>query len=165
MWKIKNESWQSKNFFKWSNDFFCTSSFLPRGVQPVALRPRAAQDGCECNQNKVVHLLKISWGFSVITCLNIFNVWPRDAKRLDTLTGQYTPHDLVTIFYLVSELHSWKIGPQSWITVPAALIWLRCWINACTNPPADLALGKKINHPILSHKFFVSFVPCNQKHS
>ena len=56
-------------------------------------------------QHKVVNLLKTLRNFSVITCCNIFNVWPkttllpvwpRDTKRLDTPGGkQETRWDLV----------------------------------------------------------------------
>ena len=58
-----------------------------RGVQP------AAQDGCECGPTQIVNFLKTLWDFLVITCRNVFNMWPkttllpvwcRDAKRLDT---------------------------------------------------------------------------------
>ena len=43
-----------------------------RGVQPAA-------------QHKIVNLLKTLWDFlCVIMCRSVFNVWPRDAKRLDT---------------------------------------------------------------------------------
>ena len=35
-------------------------------------------------QHKIVNLLKTFWDFFVIMCCNVFNVWPRDAKKLDT---------------------------------------------------------------------------------
>ena len=41
-------------------------------------------------QHKIIHLLK-TLRFFVITCCNVFNVWPRVATRLDTPDGQ-SPH-------------------------------------------------------------------------
>ena len=67
-----------------------------RGVQPVAHGLHAVQDGCECGPTQNRKFTKnIMRFFCMITCLNIFNVWPkttlllpvrpRDAKSLDTL--------------------------------------------------------------------------------
>ena len=56
--------------------------------------PHAAQIAVNAAQHKIINVLKTLWGVFVITCHNVFNmwpkttllpVWPRDAKRLDTL--------------------------------------------------------------------------------
>ena len=55
------------------------SNLLPVGRTPPRMAMNAAQ-------HKIVNLLKTLWDFFVITCHNVFNVWPRGAKRLDTPT-------------------------------------------------------------------------------
>ena len=62
------------------------------------MHPRMAMDAA---QHKIIILLKILWGFFVITSHNVFNVWPkttllfpvrpRDAKRLDTPVSKENP--------------------------------------------------------------------------
>ena len=71
------------------------SLWSARRVQPVACGSHAAQDGCECSltQNHKFTYNIMRFCVCVITCRNVFNVWPkktllsacyRDAKRLDT---------------------------------------------------------------------------------
>ena len=51
-------------------------------LQPTGrMQPRMAVNAA---QHKIVNLLKTLWDFLVITCHDVLNVWPTDAKRLDT---------------------------------------------------------------------------------
>ena len=91
----------------------------PRGVQPAADGPHAAQDGVNVAWYKIVNLLKTLWDFFVITYCNVFNVWPkttllpvwpRNAKRLDT-------PDYLCANILMSETKSLRAltsGSQHW---------------------------------------------------
>ena len=54
------------------------------GIQPMAHGLHAAQDGYECGPTQKCKFTQNSMDSFVITCCNVFNVWPRDAKRLDT---------------------------------------------------------------------------------
>ena len=69
--------------------------------------PRAAQGGCECGPTRNVNLLKTLWDLLVITCCNVFNVWPkttllplwcRDTKRLDSLRGRRSVFLVITLW-------------------------------------------------------------------
>ena len=65
----------------------------------ATLRPRMSMNAA---QHKIVNLLTTLWDFFVITCHNVFNVWPkttlllpvwpRDAKRLDSSCRPFNPH-------------------------------------------------------------------------
>ena len=53
--------------------------------QPVARVLHGPGMAMNAAQHRIVSLLKMSRGFCVITCHNVFNMWPRDAERPDTL--------------------------------------------------------------------------------
>ena len=81
----------------WNLKFWCLVSPLDQGVQPTAHRPHAARKAVNVAQHKIVNVLKTLFFFfcsSVFVSVCVFivwskttllPVWPRDAKRLDTL--------------------------------------------------------------------------------
>ena len=102
---ISQGSWQKVvepvfEFLWWWGPHYCrnlaatVTCFSCRGVQPAAHGLHAAQDGCECSPTQNCKFTQIVWDFFVITCHNVFNVWPkttlflplwpRDSKRSDT---------------------------------------------------------------------------------
>ena len=66
--------------------------FVPtcsKGVQPAAQGPHVAQDGHECGPTQNCKFTQNIEILFVITCPN-YLMWPRDARRLDTLDVEYT---------------------------------------------------------------------------
>ena len=68
---------------------------MSRGSSPWLVGCMWPHMTMNATQHKIINLLKTLWDFFVITCHNVFNmwpkttlllpVWPRDAKSLDTL--------------------------------------------------------------------------------
>ena len=75
---------------------------MSRGSSPWLVGCMWPHMTMNATQHKIINLLKTLWDFFVITCHNVFNmwpkttlllpVWPRDAKRLDT-AGPFWPNN------------------------------------------------------------------------
>ena len=97
------------------------SILRPVGLMQLRMAMNAAH-------HKITNLLKTLWDFFVITCHNVFNVWPkttlllpvwpRDAKSLDAPTHAFLPlftfSVLISLYRVLFPLHLWEISvPQS----------------------------------------------------
>ena len=72
-------------------------------------------------QHKIVNLLKTLWDFFVITCHNVFNVWPKTALLLQCgpeMPKGWTP--LLGSRILLSRLHHWKLLFLNYLSVRKA---------------------------------------------
>ena len=93
-------------------------------------------------QHKIVNLLKTLWGFFVIACRNVFNVWPRT-----TLLPVWS-RDVKRLATLASESYEIPGAPQS--TIPSLMYIIPDSYNAQSYVPTE--------------DIFLSFGGINNKH-
>ena len=125
-----------------------------RGVQPTANGLHVAQDGYECGlaQN---HKFTSNIRFFVITCHNIFNmwpkrtllpVWPRDAKSLDT--PDWLPPLIPSLTSQCPHFLGWTAQTQMFFSVSASQGTQINTVSEGYNPTGSSSTGEGLQIPL-----------------